>query len=391
MDVSSQVRAEEETRSARLHLQAVTDSMTEGLFSLGPDGGVTLMNRAAETMLGWTLDEVRGQRLHDIIYQHGLGDRNHGGLDCPLGDIARGEAGHSSEVRLVDEDVFARRDGHSLSVSYTVSPLDCVHGSDGRVVVFRDAAQVRAEQERMTEQRRALGWKERIESALARGAFRLYAQPIVDLSTRISSQNELLLRIVEEDGSVSTPQDYLVAAEENGLIGEIDRWVVGRAMDLAAAGHPVEVNVSATSICDRAFLRHVEDLLVTSGADPERLVFEITETAVMADEEAGRQFVDRVHELGCQVALDDFGTGHSGFAYLKQLPVDFVKIDIEFVRDLRRNVASQLVVEAVATLAAGMGMRTVAEGVEDDETLELLVRLGVDFAQGHHLGRPAPF
>ena len=137
-------------------------------------------------------------------------------------------------------------------------------------------------------------------------------------------------------------------------------------------------------------ITHIEACLQESGADPALMVFEITETALVSDEEACRHFVQRVHELGCKLALDDFGTGYGGFTYLKQLPVDYLKIDIEFVRDLRTSDASLHVGEAVVNLARGFGMHTVAEGVEDAETLSLLKTLGVDYAQGYHIARPGP-
>lgn len=385
MDMSAQDRAEGEAAAARQHLQAVTDSMAEGLFAIGPDGGVTLMNRAAESMLGWSLDELRGQRLHDIT-GHRRSDGLVHALDaCPIG----GASARAGAVQ-VEDDVFIRRNGLDLPVSYTVTPLEPATGVEGSVVVFRDATHVRAEQQRMRDELSAAVCIQRVEAALMEDRFLLYAQPIVDLSTMSVTQQELLLRVVEKDGSISAPGEYLATAEKYGLIGAIDRWVLRRALDLGAAGHAVEVNVSATSISDPVMLRDLEQWLVTSGADPALLVFEITETAMITNEEAGRRFVERIHELGCKVALDDFGTGYGGFSYLKQLPVDYLKIDTEFVRDLCHSNASRHVVEAVVKLARGFGLRTVAEGVEDPDTLELLVALGVDFAQGYHLGRPAP-
>jgi EAL domain-containing protein (putative c-di-GMP-specific phosphodiesterase class I) len=133
---------------------------------------------------------------------------------------------------------------------------------------------------------------------------------------------------------------------------------------------------------------HIETALERTGAEPGMLVFEITETALVSDEQAARAFVEGVHRLGCKVALDDFGTGYGGFTYLKQLPIDFLKIDVEFVRDMRTSSASRNVVQAIVNLAAGFGLTTVGEGVEDAETLALLRDLGVDYAQGFHIGSP---
>ena len=386
MDVSAQHRAEVQTGSARDRLRAVTDSMSEGLLALDPDGGVTLMNQAAESMLGWSLHEISGQRLHDITRHRRSDGLHHGSKECPVGGAA-GLAG----VIQVEDDVFIRRDGLELAVLYTVTPLGTTTGVDGCVVVFMDATHVRAEQERAQKELDAVVWIQRVEAAREEDRFRLYAQPIVDLTTMAVTQHELLLRVLEKDGTISPPSEYIATAEEFGLIGDIDRWVIRSAIDLAASGRAVEVNVSAASVCDIAILDEIELWLITSGVDPALLVFEITETAIIANEQAGRRFVERIHEFGCKVALDDFGTGYSGFAYLKQLPVDYLKIDIEFVRDLCHDSGSRHVVEAVVKMARGFGLKTVAEGVEDAETLDLLIGLGVDYAQGYHLGRPAPF
>jgi EAL domain-containing protein (putative c-di-GMP-specific phosphodiesterase class I) len=135
---------------------------------------------------------------------------------------------------------------------------------------------------------------------------------------------------------------------------------------------------------------HIKHAIQRSGADPKKIVFEITETALVSAEPAARVFVESLHALGCKVALDDFGTGYGGFTYLKQLPVDFLKIDIEFVRDVQTNSASYNVVRSIVSLAAGFGLKTVGEGVEDEATLNLLRELGVDYGQGFHIGRPAP-
>ena len=383
VDVSAQDRAEAEAVTARNHLRAVTDSMTEGLFALDRDGGVTLMNQAAEDMLGWSLGEVRGQRLHDITRHHGADGRSDEPHDCTIG-------GAGTAVMRIADDIFVRRDGMDLPVSYTTTPLATSSTEPGSVVVFMDASHVLLERERRQKEIASAAWVDRVKETLDEARLLLYAQPIVDLSTMAVVQQELLLRVAEKDGTISSPEEYLETAERHGLIGDIDRWVVRRAIDLAAQGHAVEVNVSAASVGDEPLLRDIERWFAASGADPSLLVFEITETAVIADEQAGRRFVDLAHRLGCKVALDDFGTGYSGFAYLKQLPVDYLKIDKEFVRDMSTSPASRHVVEAVVNLARGFGLVTIAEGVEDTGTLELLIGLGVDQAQGFHLGRPAP-
>jgi EAL domain-containing protein (putative c-di-GMP-specific phosphodiesterase class I) len=195
--------------------------------------------------------------------------------------------------------------------------------------------------------------------------------------------------MLDADGSVIAPGSFLPAAERYGLIREIDRWVVRRAAALSAQGHAVELNISADSLGDDDFGAIVEHELGRAGADHSRIVIELTETAVLQNEEAGRRFINRIRKLGCAFALDDFGTGYGGFTYLKRLEIDYLKIDREFVRDLPRDAASQHVVKAVVSLANDFGQKTVAEGVEDAETLRLLHAYGVDYAQGFYLGRPA--
>jgi EAL domain-containing protein (putative c-di-GMP-specific phosphodiesterase class I) len=179
-------------------------------------------------------------------------------------------------------------------------------------------------------------------------------------------------------------------AEEFGLITEIDRWVVDRSAEIAATGQPVQINVSGRSISDPSLVGYIKQAIEREGADPVNIVFEITETTLVSNETAARAFVEALHLLGCKIALDDFGTGYGGFTYVKQLPIDFLKIDREFVRDLRTNSASLHVVQAIVNLATGFGQKTVGEGVEDLETLDLLRTLGVDYAQGFRVGRPAP-
>lgn len=172
------------------------------------------------------------------------------------------------------------------------------------------------------------------------------------------------------------------------MIGEIDRWVITQAIHFAARGHRVEVNLSAQSI--HYVLPLIERELRDSGADPANLVVEITETALMQDVHAGEIFAQGLADIGCGLSLDDFGTGFASFTYLKRLPLRSLKIDIEFVRSLTTNPANQHIVKSIVHLARGFGYDTIAEGIEDDDTLALLRKYGVDYGQGHLLGRPAP-
>jgi diguanylate cyclase (GGDEF)-like protein/PAS domain S-box-containing protein len=240
-----------------------------------------------------------------------------------------------------------------------------------------------------------LNWGRRIRDALEQERFELHWQPIVDLSTGRPSHGELLLRMREGDRVIG-PGQFLSAAEQLGLIHAIDRWALSHAVALLAAGTgpaalPLSVNLSAGSVAgDPQLLGMLEGLLRESGIDPARLILEVTETAAIANMEEARGFVFGCHALGCRLALDDFGTGFASFYYLKHLPADFLKIDREFVHALPHSEVDQRLVGAIVDVARGMGMRTVAEAVADEETLARLRELRVDFAQGFHLGHPQP-
>jgi diguanylate cyclase (GGDEF)-like protein/PAS domain S-box-containing protein len=240
------------------------------------------------------------------------------------------------------------------------------------------------------QQGQRLTWVGRIRRAIEAERLVLHSQPIVDLATGQTVGEELLVRMVDETGQLVMPSAFLPTAERFGLIRDIDRWVVSRALELIAAGRRVSVNLSARSVSDPELMSRVEQGLRQAGADPALLVFEITETAAAADMEDVRAFAERVQRLGCGLALDDFGTGFGSFIYLKHLPVSELKIDMEFVRHVSQSRADRRLVESIVMIAQALGVRTVAEGVEDDATLALLRRYGVDFAQGWHLGAPAP-
>jgi diguanylate cyclase (GGDEF)-like protein/PAS domain S-box-containing protein len=234
------------------------------------------------------------------------------------------------------------------------------------------------------------GWVARIRSALDQDRFVLYAQPIVELATGAIVQEELLLRMRDLDGSIIPPLAFLPTAETCGLISEIDRWVVTKATGFAAGGRSVTVNLSAASAGSPEIRSLIEHQLGNHRADSGNIIFEITETAMMQNVDQARLFAEHMLELGCQFALDDFGTGFASFTYLKQLPVQYLKIDIDFVRDLARSDRDVSVVKAIVSLARDFGQRTIAEGVEDEETTEMLRSLGVDLAQGYLFGRPRP-
>ena len=233
---------------------------------------------------------------------------------------------------------------------------------------------------------------DRIRGALDEDRFTLYSQPIVSVATGKAVQHELLLRMVE-NGHVVLPGSFLASAERFGLMPAVDRWVVRQAVQILAESDPalrLEVNVSGESIADDTITARSNPSWPSTAIDPARLVIEVTEQTAVANLDATRRFAQRVMELGCQFALDDFGAGFGSFYYLKYLPFDYLKIDGDFIHSLPTNRTDQLVVQAVADIARGLGKRTIAEFVGDDDTLALLQDCGVDLAQGYHLGRPGP-
>ncbi len=385
VDTSERVAAQRALVASRDYMRAIANSMGEGLFTLDPAGRLIYMNDAAERLLGWSLDELRGKVMHDITHTQCADGSELSSEACPIL-----QAGRERRVVHVESDLFLLRDGRRLPVAYTASPFETDDGVEGCVVVFDDVSDRKAREERLTLEASRLAWITRIRDALAEDRFLLHAQPIVDLRDGEVVQHELLLRMREPSGEIVGPSAYLEVAEQYGLIGDIDRWVVRHGIEIAATGMPVQINLSAHSVGDPDMLAHIELCIEEAGAAPEDIVFEVTETAILDDADAARRFAERLQTLGCKLALDDFGTGYGGFTYLKQVPVDCLKIDMEFVRDLATVPASRHVVDAVVALARDFELQTVAEGIEDAETLDILRDLGVGFGQGYHIARPAP-
>jgi diguanylate cyclase (GGDEF)-like protein/PAS domain S-box-containing protein len=242
-----------------------------------------------------------------------------------------------------------------------------------------------------------LAWVERIRAAMEEDRFVFHAQPILDLGTDEVRQYELLLRMLDESGDAIPPASFLYIAERFDLIQELDRWVVGKAVSLIelhqALGEELtlEVNLSGKSLGDRQLLDLVRRELDRSGIAPGSLIFEVTETAAVANIHQAREFAEQLTELGCRFALDDFGAGFGSFYYLKHIPFDYLKIDGEFITRCLGNRTDQLVIASLVSIARGLNKRTIAERVEDEETLQFLREQGVDFAQGYHVGRPRPF
>jgi EAL domain-containing protein (putative c-di-GMP-specific phosphodiesterase class I) len=227
-----------------------------------------------------------------------------------------------------------------------------------------------------------------LQDALDDERFVLYSQPVVEISSGRVDHRELLIRMLSEDGEIIPTGQFMPLAEEFALVGQIDRWVVGEAVGLARR-EPVSVNLSGRSVGDPEILSDVHEA-IAAGLGPRNLILELTETAVMADFDRALDFVTELGRLGCEIALDDFGTGFGTFTYLKNLPARYLKIDMQFVRDINDDPVDRVIVESIITFARVLGKETIAEGVESAEVLETLRELGVDYGQGWHFGAPEP-
>ena len=340
------------------------------------------------------LVELDGQELAVLLHQ------------CPLTQARQVAA----ELRQTVLDARLYHQGQSFSVGVTVTVVPVIDagtapglilqtataacatareggGAGGIQVVEPDSPAIRRRREEL---RHLTGLRE----AMDEDRLRLYGQPVQDRHGRVGYV-ELLIRLLDREGGVIAPGAFIPAAERYGLIGELDRWVIRQALARYRQWFPqldtgIGINLSGLSLDDEALADFIEAELSGSGVPPARVHFEITETAAINHLANALQLIQRLRGLGCRFYLDDFGSGLSSFAYLKRLPVDGLKIDRSFVRDLRRDNAEYTFIHCFVQVARRLGLNTVAEGLEELPTLALLHELGVEWVQGYALGRPAP-
>jgi EAL domain-containing protein (putative c-di-GMP-specific phosphodiesterase class I) len=239
-----------------------------------------------------------------------------------------------------------------------------------------------------------LSWRNRIVEAIERDLFVLYAQPIRSLKQEQVREYEVLIRMPLGRNELASPATFLDVAEQFGLIQDIDRWMLRKAFHITAQqerlGTPVRlaVNLSGKSFSDSDMVTYVRNQLNLTGIDPSHIVAEVTETAAIANLTQATRFIRTLKNLGIRFSLDDFGVGFSSFYHLKHLPVDFLKIDGSFIKDLAISEVDQHLVKAIVEVARGLGKETIAEFVQDQQTVTLLQEFGVDFVQGYYIGRP---
>jgi EAL domain-containing protein (putative c-di-GMP-specific phosphodiesterase class I) len=241
-------------------------------------------------------------------------------------------------------------------------------------------------------------WLQRLQGALKENRFHLYQQVIVPAhGANGGPALEVLVRLQDEAGHELAPAEFMRAAERYRLMGLVDRWVVqttfaalGRGAIPVPANRSVAINVSGQTLGDAQFLEFVVECFDSSGVAPAQVCFEINENAVIANLDHARRFVGVLHGMGCQFALDDFGSGVGSFSNLKNLPLDYLKIDGTFMRNLAHDAVNQAMVAAMIKLARTLNFKVIAEQVEDAAAVDVARRMGVDYLQGYAIGRPQP-
>ncbi|QKX15684.1 EAL domain-containing protein [Microbulbifer sp. YPW1] len=286
-----------------------------------------------------------------------------------------------------------RRDNNHVADLMSQADVACYsakHAGRGMVVVYE------ADSSAAADQHREIHMASRIREALDENRLQLFAQPIASaVSPSVISHYELLVRMVDADGSLIAPGAFIPAAERYGLMLQIDHWVMheflhNKVQAAMHSGLSFAMNLSAEAIGDGAFQQKLISLLSESALPARRLGIEITETAMINEMESASQFVTALREMGCKVALDDFGNGLSSFNYLKAFSIDYIKIDGSFVRQVESNFVDLMIVESINQVAHRLNARTIAEFVEDAATAERLRNIGVDLVQGYHIGHPLP-
>jgi diguanylate cyclase (GGDEF)-like protein/PAS domain S-box-containing protein len=356
-------------RIAQLLVDRLRDS--DVIARLGGDEFAVLLPRAdseaAETVARSVLETLRSARL----------------------PIAGSERRITASIGVASFEDMTGLSAEDVLINADLAMYDAKEEGRDRIAIFS------SDQYTQARMKGRITWAQRITAALDADRFTLLAQPIMDLSTGCVNQYELLLRMHDEHGDLIPPSAFLYIAERLDLIQQIDSWVVAHGIQMLSELDPrhdisLEINLSARSVGDEKLLALIDSELRNARVAPERVIFEITETAALNSVTNARAFGDHLSEIGCRFALDDFGAGFGSFYYLKHLTFDYLKIDGEFVRDCRSNPIDKLVIAAIVQIASGMGKQTIAEFVGDNETVRLLTRLGVDYGQGYHLGVPAP-
>ena len=350
-------------------------------------------------------------REHDVLARPGGDEFGILLYDCPLDKASEIAESIRQQVRNFrfswDDRVF------EIGISIGVVPLDANSGSmvdvmsyaDAACYVAKDAGRNRvhlysSDDKAVARHHREMEWIHRIHDAFEENRFVLYYQPIVPVrpGCDASSHGEVLMRMLDDKGDPISPMQFIPAAERYNLMPIIDRWVVRTVLGkMREAQGPAEspplhcsINLSGQSLNDEHFLDFVLSNIHESDVAGDYLCFEITETAAITNLGRAHHFIDTLKQMGCYFALDDFGSGLSSFAYLKGLKVDYLKIDGAFIKDITDDTVDRAMVDSINQIGHVMGLKTIAEFVENEAILSVLKRLGVDYAQGYGIARPMP-
>lgn len=331
---------------------------------------------------------------------------------CPLGQAGRVAEGLR---QAVDEFRFTwEGNTFHLGASIGLVPITAESGTSADVLRNADAACYTAKElgrnrihvyrrnDRKLQRRHGdTEWMARIQQALESGAFELHAQPIARVSAHGAPARaiyEVLLRLKDRSGELVRPGAFLPAVERYNLVGRLDRWVIQHTLDMLAENRPFLnrlgicfINLSGLSLADQELFDFVADALDHSPVPPEKIGFEITESAAVGNLASALELINTLRNRGCHFSLDDFGSGLSSFAYLKNLPVDYLKMDGAFVRDIATDPIDRAMVKSIHEVATVMGIHGIAEFVETPAVLERLREIGVEYAQGYAIGHPRPF
>jgi diguanylate cyclase (GGDEF)-like protein/PAS domain S-box-containing protein len=373
-DTSGHVAGDSMLREvAKLLRDAVRDSDTVGRLG-GDEFGTLLVGCPLEKARQIADDVCRAVGDYRFVWKDRIFNI---GVSVGLVEISR-ESGNLEEM---------------LAAADTACYVAKKQGS-GRVVVYS------ARDEAMARHTGEIQWLQRLQGALKENRFHLYHQVIVPahgLDDDGGPAMEVLVRLQDENGRELLPAEFMRAAERYRLMGLVDRWVVqttlaalGRGAIPVAANRSVAINISGQTLGDLQFLEFVVECLDSTGVTPGQVCFEITESAVIANLDHARRFIGVLHGMGCQFALDDFGSGIGSFSNLKNLPLDYLKIDGSFMRNLARDSVNQAMVTAMIKLARSLNFKVIAEQVEDAAAIDAARRIGVDYLQGYAIGRPTP-
>jgi len=373
-DITERRRREEENR----RLTAIIRSSDDAVLTKDSTGVVTGWNQGAERLYGYKAEEAIGRKVDELIIPRERRDEASRVLS---------QAGAGETVSFETQRVT--KAGTTIDVSLRAFPIRGLSGEVTAVCTVGHDVSERRRRERAEEREtEATLWRGRLRRAIDEGGLLFHGQPILDLKSGRIHHHELLVRM-RLDGELVLPGAFLPYAEEVDLIHDLDLWAVERGLQLAAQT-PVAINLSARSFGSRGILEVIERKLGADASLASNVTFEITETAAAENLQGARELVVELMKMGCDVALDDFGTGYGSFTYLRHLPVTQLKIDTQFITGIANDGADRRVVESIVAVARNFEMTTVAEGVEDQASFEMVEQLGVDLVQGYYVGRPQP-